>query len=163
MRYFVAFIMLMAGLAFYWVNFNVVFDYLVVCQTDDPTLSASEIVLYVAGILVALLVSWLLSSFDNHMMTINFCGTKLYGRTLISSGYIATKWLVMGGLLVIPIQSYEVSAEQPAGMGHSYALTPREELEWGQIARTAFLGFGILFGIELVAVLFLNWIVCFQA
>lgn len=60
-------------------------------------------------------------------------------------------------------EHFQSLAEQPAGMGHSYALTPREELEWGQIARTAFLGFGILFGIELIAVLFLNWIICFQA
>jgi hypothetical protein len=161
MRYLVALIMLMIGLAFFWVNFNVVFDNLVTCQTQNPTLSTSDIVLYLAGILVAVLVSWLLSSFDNNMATINLCGTKLYGRTPISSGYIATKWLVMGGLPIIPIQSYEVLAEQPAGMGHSYAMTPREELEWGQIARTALIGFGILFGIELIVVVFLNWVICF--
>jgi len=161
MRYLVAFIMLMAGFASFWVNFNVVYDYMVICQTQNPTLSGLEIVLYVVGILAAVLVSWLLSSFDPNMATINFCGTKLYGRTLISSGYVATKWLVMGGLPIIPLQSYEVVAEQRAGMGAAYAMTPREELEWGQIARTALTGFGILFGIELIAVVFFNWIICY--
>lgn len=161
MRYLVALIMLMAGMAFFWVNFNIVFDYLIVCQTQNPILSGSEIVLYLAGILVTVLASWLLSSFDTNMATINFCGTKLYGRTLISSGYVATKWLVMIGLPIIPVQSYEVVAEQRAGMGTAYAMTPRDGLEWGQIARTALTGFGILFGIELIAVLFFNWLICF--
>jgi hypothetical protein len=161
MRYLVAFIMLIAGLAFFWVNFNIVYDYLVICQTQTPLLSGSEIVFYLAGILIALLISWLLSSLDHNMATINLCGTKLHGRTLTPSGYISTKWLVIGGLPIIPVQSYEVLAEKPAGMGASYALTPREELEWGQITRTALTGFSILFGIELIAVLFFNWIICF--
>jgi hypothetical protein len=161
MRYVVAFIMLMAGLALFWVNFNIVYDYLVICQTQIPLLSGSEIVFYLAEILVALLVSWLLSSFDHHMATVNLCGTKLYGRTQIPSGYISTKWLVIGGLPIIPVQSYEIVAESPAGMGTSYVLAPREQLEWGQIARTALTGFSILFGIEFVAVFFFNWIICF--
>ena len=162
MRFLVALILLVGGLASFFVNFNIVFDYLILCHPFDPTLSISEIILYVVGILVAILISWLLASFDENMMTINLCGTRLYGRTVVPQGFIATKWLVIAGLPIIPIRSYDVLAEQYAGMGKSYAMNPRENLEWGQIIRTAFIGYGILIVIELASMVFVNWVICFR-
>lgn len=161
MRFIVAFIMLIAAMVAFWVNFNVIFDHLITCQPyDTPTLSNAEMILYIVGVLVSILISWLLSSFDHNMMSINFCGTRLYGRTVIPQGYIATKWLVLAGLPVIPVQSYEVIAEQYAGTGKAYAMNPLEDLESGQVARTAAIGYGILIAIELVFILFVNWAIC---
>lgn len=163
MRVIVAFLMLIAALFAFWVNFNIVFDYLIVCQPyENPTLSVFQLVLYIAGIIVAILVSWLLASFDHNMMTINFCGTRLYGRMPSPTGYISTKWLVMGGLPILPVQTYEVTAESPSsGLHTSYAMNPIEKLEMGQVVRTAITGYGILLVVEAIAIMFPNWLICF--
>jgi len=112
----------------------------------------------VLGVIIALAISWFLASKSEHMGMINEMGTKLVGNDKSSSGYIATKWLVLLFLPIIPIQSYEVFGEQQGASERVYysmhplpklardqvLATYRKFLVWYLIAVLLLVGFALL-------------------
>jgi hypothetical protein len=75
------------------------------------------------------------------MRTINGIGTKLVGNEKSLKGFIATKWLVVLFLPIIPIKSYEVFEEQQGiriGLHQRvyYSLHPLPKLAINQIKKT---------------------------
>jgi hypothetical protein len=91
----------------------------------------------VLAILVYLGISWFLGSKSEHMGVINGMGTKLVGQEKSTEGYIATKWLVMVLLPILPIKSYEVFGEQQGAYERVYyAMRPLPALAWKQVLKT---------------------------
>jgi hypothetical protein len=91
----------------------------------------------VLAILICFAVSWFLAKKSEKMETINGMGTKLLGKDESSKGYIATKWLIVLFLPLIPIKSYEILDEQ--GSLHErtyYSMHPLPTLAKNQIKET---------------------------
>lgn len=91
----------------------------------------------VLAIMICFAVSWFLAKKSGNMETINGMGTELLGRDKSSKGYIATKWLVVLFLPLIPIRSYEILDEQGDLYERTYySMHPLPELAKNQIKAT---------------------------
>jgi len=95
----------------------------------------------VSIIIIGLAISWFLATKSENMRTINGIGTKLVGNEKSLKGFIATKWLVVLFLPIIPIKSYEVFEEQQGiriGLHQRvyYSLHPLPKLAINQIKKT---------------------------
>jgi hypothetical protein len=90
------------------------------------------------------------------MFMINGCGTRLVGKKASANGHIATKWLVVFYLPILPVQSYEVFAETAHAGGKQYSMQPLEAMDWDQVLDT---GLKILAGVVVVVLVILavNW------
>ena len=93
-------------------------------------------------------------------MTINHSGAKLFGRTATEYGYIATKWISMWGLPILPVASYEITSEVKSFPQSQYKMRLLDDMEWPQIIRTGMTGYGILFAIEIVVIALMNIVIC---
>lgn len=107
-------------------------------QEPDMRISLFANVLIIA---IGLGISWLWATKSENMGTINGMGTKLVGNTKSPKGYIATKWLVLLFLPILPIKSYEVFAEQQgisSGVNQRiyYSMLPLPDLAKNQIRET---------------------------
>jgi hypothetical protein len=92
-------------------------------------------------------VSWFISGYSKGMFLVNGSGTKLFGHTPTQNGYIATKWICLMFLPLLPVDSYEVIVQQDMGLQTSYIMNQLEELYWPQIYQTAMKGFFSLAGV----------------
>jgi hypothetical protein len=100
-------------------------------------------------------VCWFLAGYSKGMFTVNGSGTKLFGHTPSQNGYIATKWICLMFLPILPVTSYEILDEQNMGMRAGYMMNQLDDLYWPQIFRTATKGFLYLLGVVAgMAVLF---------
>lgn len=88
-------------------------------------------------IIICFVVSWFLAKKSENMETINGMGVTLLGNDRSSKGYIATKWLVVLFLPLIPIRSYEILDEQDSLHERIYySMIPLPELAKNQIKET---------------------------
>lgn len=112
------------------------FDSCTIGYNHPPDMSIS-LTTNVLAILVCLGISWFLAGKSEHMMVINGMGTKFVGQEETPEGYVATKWLVMIFMPVLPIKSYEVFGEpQEKNERVYYAMRPLPEVAWAQIFET---------------------------
>ena len=95
------------------------FESCTIAYNKPPDMSIS-LTANILAILVCLGISWFLAIKSEHMGVINGMGTKLVGQEKSTEGYIATKWLVMVFLPLIPIKSYEVFGEQEGAYERVY-------------------------------------------
>jgi hypothetical protein len=101
---------------------------------DQPSLLQSLVILP-----VCIAVSWLLARRQKDLYTINGVGTKLHGQSPMpnSRGYIATKWLVIMFLPILPVRSYQVCGEHSdAANKKYYDMEPLDHLHWEQVKET---------------------------
>ena len=101
-------------------------------------------------------ICWFLAGLSQSMFTINGSGVKLFGHTLSPNGHIATKWICMLYLPLIPVDSYEITAQQDSGLQSEYIMVRLEELHWHQVYETAFKGVLGLLGVTLTFALIFN-------
>lgn len=88
-------------------------------------------------IFACLAISWFLALTQEKPLTVDGVGTKFFGQTPSSNGYISTKWLVVVFLPIIPVRSYLVTEEFPGGPHNThFSMKPLEELNWVQIKET---------------------------
>lgn len=101
---------------------------------DRPTLPQSVLILP-----ASVGISWFLARRQKDLYTINGVGTKLHGQSPMagSRGYIATKWIVILFLPVLPVRSYQVFGEHlDAEDKKYYDMEPLDHLHWEQIRET---------------------------
>jgi hypothetical protein len=94
----------------------------------------------ILGILLGVAVPWLISRVRTGLGTVNGIGTRLIGAEPdpAGGGYVATKWLVIGSLPILPVRSYRVLGEfRVGGQTHSYKLSPLDRMDWKQVRDTA--------------------------
>jgi hypothetical protein len=82
------------------------------------------------------LLSWFMARADKHMSTYNGFGTKMFGRSETSEGYISTKWLVALFIPLVPVRSYHVFQEWVRANRTTYEMVPLEEIAWDQVNET---------------------------
>ena len=96
--------------------------------------------LQVAGIFASLGLSWLLAWAETDSpVLMNGWGTKLFGSEPVQDkqgGYLATKWLSIFGLPLLPVRSYRVLSGGllPAGV---VRLERQKQMSWAQVRATA--------------------------
>ena len=101
---------------------------------DRPSLPQSLVILP-----ACVAVSWFLARRQKDLYTINGVGTKLHGQSPMpgSRGYIATKWIVILFLPILPVRSYQVFTEHFDAMNKKYYdMQPVDHLNWAQIRET---------------------------
>jgi len=101
---------------------------------DRPSLPQSLLILP-----ACMAVSWFLARRQKDLYTINTVGTALHGQSPMpdSRGYIATKWIVILFLPILPVRSYQVFAEHFDAMNKKYYdMQPVDHLHWAQIRET---------------------------
>lgn len=101
---------------------------------DRPTLLQSLLILP-----ACIAVSWFLARRQKDLYTVNGVGTKLHGQSPMagSRGYIATKWIVILYLPILPVRSYQVFGEHfDAENKKYYDMEPLDHLHWEQIRET---------------------------
>jgi len=157
MQFFTALLMLVAGFLLIFDNISIVAGHLIFCQQVE--LNSMGILPYV-GLPLVILLAWGCAMIEKGMMTFNFSGSRLYGKTPTENGYIATKWIAAFGFPILPVVSYEVLGETKTYPQSQYALRPLEDFAWPQIIRTATIGYGILLAAEIVLVAILNIAIC---
>jgi hypothetical protein len=82
-------------------------------------------------------MSWFLARIQEKPLTVDGVGTKFFGQTPNSSGYISTKWLVVVFLPIIPVRSYRVIEEYPDRQHNThFSMEPLDTLNWVQIKET---------------------------
>lgn len=88
---------------------------------------------------------------DTMLLTVNGWGTQLYGHTnkLSDGSYVATKWIVLFFIPIIPLKSYRIFSKEGDFFSREYKLK-RVELNRNQVLRTYLLILGLLFSIVLV-------------
>lgn len=111
--------------------------------------------------LLILVLCWFLAGLSKGMYLVNGSGTKLFGHIPTPDGYIATKWLCLMFLPVLPVDSYEIVAQQDMGMQTTYIMRQLDELHWSQIAQTALKGFLGLIAVILGSAILFNLILFF--
>ncbi len=119
---------------------HLLFDACTIGYGKEPDMKISLFV-NVLIIILGLAISWFWATKFENIGTLNGIGTKLVGSEKSLKGYVATKWLVLLFLPIIPIKSYEVFDEQPgisAGLNQRtyYSLHPLPELAKNQIKET---------------------------
>jgi len=88
-------------------------------------------------IVASLYISWLLASKSENMETINGIGARLVANHKMPGKYIATKWLVLMYLPILPIKSYEVFGEQQGQYFKTYySMRPLNQLAEDEISET---------------------------
>jgi hypothetical protein len=88
-------------------------------------------------ILACLGISWFLARVQEKPLTVDGIGTKFFGQSPNSGGYISTKWLVVVFLPIIPVRSYQVIEKYRGGQQNThFSMTPLEKLDWAQIKET---------------------------
>jgi len=90
---------------------------------------------------------WFLAGFSKGMITVNGSGIKLFGHTPTPNGYIATRWICLMYMPILPVDSYEVIAQQDMGLRSSYIMNQLEDLYWHQVFQTAWKGLLGLVGV----------------
>ena len=79
-------------------------------------------------------------------------GTMLYGRSASANGYIATKWIVILFVPILPVAAYEVLEEgnlqdESSGMFYGSSQSIRYRMlpgfRWRQVLLTLLVGWGI--------------------
>jgi|GEM_PF-2707474 len=104
----------------------------------DPSLMAS-------GVLAGLcLIAGLSAYFAKESMSINGFGSKYYGKKVTDNGYIATKWLTILFIPILPVRSYEIySSTLKYNMflgiqnqeSYSMQMQPLKWLYWPQVIK----------------------------
>jgi hypothetical protein len=107
-----------------------------------------------------LILCWILAGRTSSMYTINGSGTKLFGKTPSPNGHISTKWISMLFFPVLPVDSYEVVAEQQVGMGAQYLMNRLDDFYWPQVVSTAAKGLLIFIVILVSLALLFSFIPC---
>jgi hypothetical protein len=85
-------------------------------------------------------LSWILARVQTNLLTIEGVGTRLFGREPApdTKGYIATKWLAIFSVPLVPVRSYLVTDERTTRWGETgYEMKPLRKLNWPQIKDTA--------------------------
>ena len=90
--------------------------------------------------------AWFLARHQQGAESVNLMGTTFIGRRRTPAGHIATKWLIMLGVPLLPVGSYEVlytgaTTEHVAPIGSSWTtglgvrpLPGRAMFHWPQVA-----------------------------
>jgi hypothetical protein len=163
MAFLIALVLAIASFYGIFLFMGVIFDYFVFCPVfPHDMLGTFYEWWYPFAFLLVLGASWFFAGMSNNMFTVNGSGTKLYGKTPSQNGYIATKWICLFYFPILPVDSYEVLAEQNAGLQSSYAMNRLDEIYWPQILTTATKGFLAFLGIFVAFALILN-LICFSA
>jgi hypothetical protein len=84
-------------------------------------------------------VSWFLARMQHRLLTVNGIGTQLYGSAPIldSQGFIATKWLTIPWIPLLPVRSYLVTVEGTDPWNKkTYSMQPLNDLRWAQVKET---------------------------
>ena len=132
-----------------------VHDYLVFSPLNTGGMMSVIEWWYPLAFFLILGLCWFLAGLSKGMFLVNGSGTKLFGRTPTQNGYIATKWICVMFLPILPVDSYEVAAQQNLGMQTNYIMNQLEDLYWPQIFQTAMKGFLSLVGVVVgLAILF---------
>jgi hypothetical protein len=76
--------------------------------------------------------------------TFNGWGNMLYGHKPTPRGYVATEWVVVFYIPVIPVKSYEVLGETGSWGRKSYRLNELPELCRPQMIMTGLIGWSIM-------------------
>jgi hypothetical protein len=157
MTWMIGFMMFGAGLLGMLLFLDVVVpNFLLFCQaaSDNYETSLEGHLWYFLAFLLLIGISWFLSRKSQNMGTINGCGDKLFGRTSSDHGYLATKWICIFFLAVLPVASYEV-LEADKWETH-YVINRLDELLWTQILGTFAKSFLILIACLTIPVLLFN-------
>jgi hypothetical protein len=157
MQIFTALFMMLAGGLFIFDNVAVILGGLLFCRATEASWPG---IWYFIGLPILFLLGWGCAMVEKGMMTINYCGSRLYGKTPTENGYIATKWIVFLGFPVLPVTSYEVRGVVKSYPQSRYDMRPLDDFAWPQIIRTGSIGYGILLVIEVAIVIILNIVSC---
>ncbi|HWQ57414.1 MAG TPA: hypothetical protein VN540_00215 [Clostridia bacterium] len=93
----------------------------------------------------------------------NFVGTRLYGKKPTENGYLATKWIIVALIPILPVATYEIFyegnlMEEQSGrtntQSQSFACRALPSLCWKQAVPTLLIGWSILGAIIFVLVRF---------
>jgi len=106
--------------------------------------------------------SWALARSQHNLFTLNGMGTQLFGKEPVpnSGQFVATKWLAIPWVPLIPVRSYLVTIEPGNPLQRpAYALQPLSQINWNQVSQTArksIIGYAILICIYIA---FVAWTV----
>lgn len=111
---------------------------------------------------VCWLVIWLVARHTANPFALYGTGTHFYGHIPTSSGYIATKWVTIAFLPVLPVCSYEIYGSQESLRyfldvhATSYWMRPLKGLEMSQVVRIGAIGYGTLTGLGMLLLVLLQ-------
>jgi hypothetical protein len=93
----------------------------------------------------------------------DFIGTRLYGKKPTENGYLATKWIIVAMIPILPVATYEIFYEgdltqEQSGrtnmQSQSFVCRALPGLCWKQVVPTLLIGWSILGAIIFVLIRF---------
>lgn len=93
----------------------------------------------------------------------DFMGTRLYGKKPTENGYLATKWIIVALIPILPVATYEIFYEgnlmeeqsgRASTQSQSFVCRALPGLCWKQVVPTLLIGWSILGAILFVLVRF---------